>query len=239
MADTTKLVFPRIPESNWWTLRDQFAKALPREVSVGYLKTLLQLNQEASARNLQSPLRQLGLIDADEKPTDLANDWRNDAKYASACEIMRQNVYPQELRDLYNDITADKTAVESWFKYTAKLADATAKASAAMYLMLLDPAPKSSADFSKSKTPIKNDNKGNNAAKGTPNSSLPQNTTAKSEKVISPIAPPKEVTDTSNWFSLHIDLQIHISPEASAEQIDQIFASMAKHIDSMKRVKHE
>lgn len=30
--------------------------------------------------------------------------------------------------------------------------------------------------------------------------------------------------------SLHIDLQIHISPESSADQIDQIFASMAKHL---------
>jgi Family of unknown function (DUF5343) len=30
--------------------------------------------------------------------------------------------------------------------------------------------------------------------------------------------------------TLHIDVQIHISPEASAEQIDQVFASMAKHI---------
>jgi hypothetical protein len=29
---------------------------------------------------------------------------------------------------------------------------------------------------------------------------------------------------------LHIDVQIHIAPEASAEQIDQIFASMAKHL---------
>lgn len=30
--------------------------------------------------------------------------------------------------------------------------------------------------------------------------------------------------------ALHIDVQIHISPEASADQIDQIFASMAKHL---------
>jgi hypothetical protein len=29
--------------------------------------------------------------------------------------------------------------------------------------------------------------------------------------------------------SIHIDVQIHISPESSAEQIDQIFASMSKH----------
>lgn len=30
--------------------------------------------------------------------------------------------------------------------------------------------------------------------------------------------------------SVHIDVQVHIAPESSAEQIDQIFASMAKHL---------
>lgn len=30
--------------------------------------------------------------------------------------------------------------------------------------------------------------------------------------------------------SVHIDLQIHISPDASPDQIDSIFASMAKHL---------
>lgn len=30
--------------------------------------------------------------------------------------------------------------------------------------------------------------------------------------------------------TLHIDIQVHISPEASPDQIDQIFASMAKHL---------
>ncbi|MFZ5672530.1 MAG: DUF5343 domain-containing protein [Pseudomonadota bacterium] len=34
--------------------------------------------------------------------------------------------------------------------------------------------------------------------------------------------------------SLHIDIQIHISPESNAEQIDQIFASMAKHLYGAK-----
>jgi len=30
--------------------------------------------------------------------------------------------------------------------------------------------------------------------------------------------------------SVHIDIQIHIAPESTSEQIDQIFASMAKHL---------
>lgn len=35
--------------------------------------------------------------------------------------------------------------------------------------------------------------------------------------------------------ALHIDIQVHISPEASAEQIDQVFASMAKHLYGNKK----
>ncbi|MDN7619565.1 hypothetical protein QZM39_06950 [Burkholderia cenocepacia] len=33
---------------------------------------------------------------------------------------------------------------------------------------------------------------------------------------------------------LHIDVQIHISPESSAEQIDKIFESMAKHLKDFR-----
>jgi len=29
---------------------------------------------------------------------------------------------------------------------------------------------------------------------------------------------------------MHIDIQIHISPQSSPEQIDAIFASMARHL---------
>jgi hypothetical protein len=35
--------------------------------------------------------------------------------------------------------------------------------------------------------------------------------------------------------TLHIDIQVHISPEASADQIDQVFASMAKHLYGSKK----
>lgn len=34
--------------------------------------------------------------------------------------------------------------------------------------------------------------------------------------------------------TLHIDIQVHISPEASADQIEQVFASMAKHLYGSK-----
>lgn len=43
-------------------------------------------------------------------------------------------------------------------------------------------------------------------------------------------SPPATLARGGGGPALHIDVQIHISPEASADQIDQIFASMAKHL---------
>ena len=38
------------------------------------------------------------------------------------------------------------------------------------------------------------------------------------------------VKDPTKHLTLHIDLQIHISPEATSVQIENIFASIAKHL---------
>ena len=45
-----------------------------------------------------------------------------------------------------------------------------------------------------------------------------------------------EKVDLPSTFNpnLHIDIQIHISPESNAEQIDKIFESMAKHLKGFK-----
>ncbi len=47
-------------------------------------------------------------------------------------------------------------------------------------------------------------------------------------------APPPSVQSQTEP-TLHIDIQVHISPEASPDQIDSIFASMAKHIYGAKK----
>ena len=52
-----------------------------------------------------------------------------------------------------------------------------------------------------------------------------------SEVEIAQTAAPTLITQpTANNPTLHIDIQIHIDSSASAEQIDQIFSSMAKHL---------
>lgn len=51
------------------------------------------------------------------------------------------------------------------------------------------------------------------------------------EEVTEPVAQPTALAaSTRSQPTVHIDLQIHIAPESDAEQIDQIFASIAKHL---------
>ena len=51
------------------------------------------------------------------------------------------------------------------------------------------------------------------------------------EEVTTPAAQPTaSVTSDRAQPTVHVNLQVHISPEAGPEQIDQIFKSMAKHL---------
>lgn len=75
MAEQTSNGFPMISEKNWWTLRDKFKASLPAAATPNYIKTLLTLSSDSSANsNVITPMKRLGLLDDDNKPTPLAND---------------------------------------------------------------------------------------------------------------------------------------------------------------------
>ncbi|MCL4251317.1 MAG: DUF5343 domain-containing protein [Anaerolineae bacterium] len=235
MAESEKVIYPRIPESNWWTLRDQFKKTLPNSVNVNYLKSLLGLGSDQAARNVIAPLQKIGLIDDDGRPTSLANEWRHDATYPEVCQKILVEVYPQELRDLYSGSGLDRDAVERWFSLSAQLGQGAARQSAALYMLLHDGVPKSSTEFSKTRS---NKGESKSRAKNAKSTSSSRN---KSDGADSKSAQPARSIEVStpqleqqigrnSDLTLHIDLQIHISPDATAEQIDQIFASIARHI---------
>ncbi len=50
------------------------------------------------------------------------------------------------------------------------------------------------------------------------------------EETTAPVKENGTVSVASNRPALHIDIQVHIDPTSSAELIDQIFASMARHL---------
>ena len=226
MAD--KQIYPMISEKSWWQLRSQFKKTIPSVVNVSYLKSLLSLNSDQSARNILAPLRQMGIVDADGKPQPRATDWRSDAKYPDVCSAIISEIYPQELLDLFPDAQVDTATAKSWFMDTCSLGDNAAGKITSTFSMLKSGQIKADAEISKT-TPSPKKAKANKPQKSTPADSgsnpvsVPPVPTV---DVNTPIMP----TVAAPNPSVHIDLQIHISPDASPEQIDSIFASMAKHL---------
>jgi len=226
MAD--KQTYPMIPERSWWAIREQFKKTIPNEVSVSYLKSLLSLTSDQAARNILSPLRQMNLIDDKNKPTDLASQWRSDSQYSKLCQKFVSELYPRELTDLFPDSSVDTKKAKDWFMNTAKIGSSAASKIVATFMLIkngqiITPSEK------KAKLPVhissvqKKSNKKERAS--TASSQINKSTTGVPTTIT-----PTETKHTSQNPSLHIDLQIHISPEAPADQIDSIFTSIAKHL---------
>lgn len=226
MAD--KQIYPMISEKSWWQLRNQFKKTIPSVVNVSYLKSLLSLNSDQSARNILAPLRQMGIIDADGKPQPRATDWRSDTKYPDVCSAIISEIYPQELLDLFPDAQIDNITAKSWFMDTCSLGDNAAGKITSTFSMLKSGQIKADSDVAKTVASPKNAK-----ANRTPNATSDKGT----EPATTPPTPAANVNPSiiptpaaSTTPSVHIDLQIHISPDASPDQIDSIFASMAKHL---------
>ena len=223
MAD--KQVYPMISEKNWWDLRNQFKKTIPTSVNTSYVKSLLGFKSDDSARNnIIIPLRQIGLIDDDGKPTPLATDWRSDEKYSMACQTMLKAIYPPELLDLFPDESVDLSRVRSWFMDTASLGLSGAGKVANTFILIKDAKIKQVPTGSKKEVVKK-------PVKKTPsvNTDKPAFTDSPNPQALS-----RDTQFTLPSPTMHIDVQIHISPDASPEQIDKIFESMAKHLYGRK-----
>lgn len=230
MAD--KQYYPMIPELSWWTLREQFKKTVPSVVSVSYLKSLLSLTSDQSAKNLQSPLRQMKIIDENNKPTSRANDWRTDAQYLQVCENIVSEIYPPELNDLFPDEVDVKKAAD-WFMHTGQVGESAAKKLTSTYSLLKNGRVKNSEELSKSprRTTEKKETQPKVENRPSKTENKKNTTDSQSGTTNNNIAPPPNIeTKPHQNPTIHIDLQVHISPEATAQQIDNIFSSISKHL---------
>ncbi|CEP69110.1 Uncharacterized [Moorella glycerini] len=218
-----RVTYPSIPVRNWWDLRRKFIQAPPRQVTPGYLASVLGIS-EAAGKNLIPPLRAVGFIDDEGKPTPLANDWRSEEHYPDVCKTIRENIYPPELLDAFPGPNPDRDAVVSWFSRSTGTGEVAAKKMAAFYLLLCEADP-SAQDAVVAK-----------AQSGRKVKLRKKTTTSEliADNKPNDYAPPEDLKVYSGSGvklpSVHIDIQIHIAADARPEQIDQIFASMAKHL---------
>lgn len=230
MPEESNKAFPMMPIKHWWTLRDRFEQSIPGVVTDNYLATVLNMKVPSARGNILPYLKQMGIIDEEGKPSDRAKKWRDDNQYPSVCEEIKKEIYPQEVLDAAPAPIADRASAENWFANHTGAGRVAVNKMVACYAVLCDADP--------AKAP-------KNKEKTVPKKKRPEDakSTSKSSKVhekpinTSQISSTKRVeTQTKNEQGpdLRINLQIHISADASPDQIDQIFASMAKHIYNRK-----
>lgn len=220
MAETKK-TFPMLPVSHWWALRKKFKQSIPGVVTNSYLATVLEMGVESARANVLPFLRVLGIIDEDGKTTERAKLWRDDGHYSEVCKAILKEAYPTELLEAVTNPRENRDAVKRWFANHTGVGDAACGRMAALYTVLVDADPSAASDAQKPVAPAKSK----------------KSTTPKrvADPVVHPKAehPPTPAHDTSSHAhgpDVSLNVQIHISADASADQIEQIFAAMAKHI---------
>ena len=228
MADNDKS-FPKIAVSNWWKLRNLFKQKVPVVVTTTYLSSALSMTEPSAQSNIINPFKKLGILDEAGKPTDLAYDWRDDSKYPAVCQTLLDNTYPQEIRDLYSTAESDQTAITSWFMNYCRCGEPAAKMFTAFYRLLLkaDPSPSEESVSQKPKAAVQRQSK--KKEQKLPAADV-QPKGAEQDKKDADLPSDKPSRSDGSLPQLHIKIQLHISPETTAEQIDKIFESMSKHL---------
>lgn len=223
---TIATTYPKISRKSWFLLRDRLKQSIPSAITPTLIISLSHMEEGSARSNVISPLRELGLIDDDNKPTALAQRWRHDDEYATVCHEIRAKVYPSDLVEAFPNADASKKeSIKKWFMKVGQVGEMAAKMYSDTYIML------SQADLAPpEKTPSKASPR---KATARPTVKLKTPTAMPDIKIEThqPPAPP-QLTElpTRRLPAIHIDVQVHISPDTSAEQIDRIFESMAKHL---------
>lgn len=217
--------YPKVPATAWRTLRSRAASAPSTKFTPHMVATLLSMSSPRSAQdNIITPLRKLGLVDDDGSLTSRGNKWRVNASYADACQEILDAIYPTDLASLTDESgKPDKRQINTWMQHQG-FGGSNATQMAATYVMIAEKTVPEFTTTESGKSQSKaRPEKAKRAPKKAPQApvELDEPRPAAVESIPRASAPSPNV---------HLDIQIHIPAEASAEQIDRIFASMAKHL---------
>lgn len=214
--------FPNIPVSHWRTLRTQFKKSIPGTISSNYLASILGMSEASAKANILAPLKLIGLIDENGNvDQDMARKYRDDNQYQEFCTELVKKLYPKELIEAFPDKNSDREKVKSWFMNRTGIGANGANRMVAFYFTLLE------ADTSETMT-----NTANRKKKSTKPSQPKKTTTliAKEETKVSKPSPIPTGEHRQKYPGININIQVHISSDATPDQIDKIFEAMGKHI---------
>jgi Family of unknown function (DUF5343) len=217
--------YPMLAPSHWWKLRTKFHQSIPGVVTDGYLATVLDMAEASARSNVMPYLKALGLIHQDGKPTDLVKGWRDDESYAAVCKTILEATYPQELIHAIDDAATGRPKAERWFQNKAGVGQNAAGKMASIFMVVYEGDPSKGSNDRKATSPKKATKSAESAVKHP-------------DKVRRKFVPSGSVHTEHNGEQkrplsgpdVNINLQIHISADASPDQIEQIFLSMSKHL---------
>lgn len=188
---------------------------VPAKLTVAHLKTLGFTSSNDAT--LIGVMKFVGLIDASGIPTSMWNEYRGAHHKTVLANGIRTGyadlfaVYP----DAYSRQNSELTHV---FSTSSSAGSQVIGKTVQTFKALVE-----EADFSTASAPTE-----------TTLPAGPLHTPA--ARAATPASAPNNPTGPSNGPEVHIDIQIHISPDSSHDQIDKIFASMAKHLYGPKTV---
>jgi len=211
---------PKVGSKAWFTLRSKAANAPSTKFTPTFVAASLGMASADSALgNIVRPMRALGIFEEDGSLTTLGNKWRNDSTYADACEEILKKVYPAELAHLTEpDGKPSSSQVKAWLSNEG-FGDSNARQMSATYVMIAskdvtpDPPPSDAKKTPTARKPV------------SPKQKPPLEQEKNDQTGQQEPPAPRDATP-----GIHLDIQIHLPAEASPDQIDAIFRSMAKHI---------
>lgn len=217
--------FPKVTARAWIALRARAAAAPSTKFTPEVVAALMGMSSPRSARdNTVSPMRRLGLINEEGALTPRGNKWRIDESYEEACREILEEVYPEELGALVDDDgNPDLPKVKTWFDHQG-FGESNARQLASTYVTVASkqvpepPAADTERPTRKASTNTDNAEK-----------------TSRTKKAEDPLSKEAQEPSTANVSpsggpTVHLDIQIHIPVDATPEQIDRIFSSMARHL---------
>jgi hypothetical protein len=180
--------------------------------------------QEKAAANLVPSLRTVGLIDDSGKPTERAGRWRDDEHYPEVTHEIISEVYPQALLDVAPPDDPDPVAVKRWFMRETGTGEGRANILSAFYRLLAagDPAGRDEATKRTTERPA-----------STSRTQTRQTTPRRTSKDDTDGTGSKDSADSAGKTplpSLSVAVQVYIDKDMTAEQVDHVFASMARHL---------
>ncbi len=221
MASTSN-TYPVVPAKHWWTLRVKFNQSIPATVTPSYLATVLETQKNSARANILPGLTAVGLVDDEGTPTDRAIRWRDDAEYKGVCEEMRKEIYPQELLDAVPNPSDPGDTAKRWFMGSTGLGESAVSKMVAFYSLLTDAEPSAGKKTSAPKKRKRMRSRSQRKSAAQPEIEKRGSTSQEQN--------PRLHVGQIEMPDVRLNLEIRIDASVTLEQIDQIFASMAKHL---------